>query len=131
METLAAWIQTVAPGSGGRQCVGKEGGGRTALHTHRAPGPSLSPPWSSLCFGAVPPLLPMLLAPQALSMQPPLQAPLWAQNPFLCSTLRCPDLLQGLAPVLLHSFIPHPFLQKLSAECLCLSNQNKLYRLRT
>lgn len=37
METLAAWVQTVAPGSGGRQCVGKEGGGRTALHTHRAP----------------------------------------------------------------------------------------------
>ena len=79
----------------------------------------------------LPSLPPPLLAPQALSMQPPLPPPLRAQNPFLCSTLRCPDLLQGLAPVLLHSFIPHPFLQKLSAECLCLSNQNKLYRLRT
>lgn len=131
METLAAWVQTVAPGSGGRQCVGKEGRGRTALHTHRAP-VLLSARLGALsALGLSLPCSPCSWLPQALSMQPPLQAPPWAQNPFLGSTLRCPDLLQGLAPVLLHSFIPHPFLQKLSAECLCLSNQNKLYRLRT
>lgn len=102
------------------------------LSTHTGPPVLLSARLGALsALGLSLPCSPCSWLPQALSMQPPLQAPPWAQNPFLGSTLRCPDLLQGLAPVLLHSFIPHPFLQKLSAECLCLSNQNKLYRLRT
>ena len=61
-------------------------------------------------------LLPVLLAPPRLSPCIHIAGTTLGSKslPLLYSSLSC---LQGLAPVLLHSFISHPFIQILSAVC--------------